>query len=213
MVVLYQVWTSLDERFLWKLQLSGPFWTEQTYSIQYVQRFKEHKHQERNKLLRITSNIGLLIWATRAVRVDLCPRCSNPDDAWQSYCASSLCTQFLLQFNVHLQQQSGFTDNSRDGEAASAEAGARKADHQKTDVIRDGFIIIIIYILYKQVGNNWKHVLYSSFFKVATLCSDYCFAHSWHSLDELQQSWRNSQRCLALDGKKSKGGYFEESKI
>ena len=35
----------------------------------------------------------------------------------------------------------------------------------------------IIYLT-KKVWNNWK---------VATFCFDYCFAHSWHSLDELQE--------------------------
>ena len=39
----------------------------------------------------------------------------------------------------------------------------------------------------QKVWNNSKHVLYFRFFRIATLCFTYCFAHSWHSLDELHE--------------------------
>ena len=39
----------------------------------------------------------------------------------------------------------------------------------------------------QKVWNNSKHVLHFRFFKIATLCFDYCFAHCWLSLDELHE--------------------------
>ncbi|XP_069835634.1 transmembrane protein 26-like [Dendropsophus ebraccatus] len=36
------------------------------------------------------------------------------------------------------------------------------------------------------------------FFKVATFCLDYCFAHSWHSLDELQEGMQIVQALKAI---------------
>ena len=43
------------------------------------------------------------------------------------------------------------------------------------------------YVVNKKVQNNSKDVLYFRFFKIASLCFDYCFVHSWHSLDELHE--------------------------
>ena len=37
----------------------------------------------------------------------------------------------------------------------------------------------------KKVLNKSKYILYLRFFKVATLCLDDSFAHSWHSLNQL----------------------------
>jgi hypothetical protein len=35
--------------------------------------------------------------------------------------------------------------------------------------------------------NKSKYILYLRFFKVATLCLDESFAHSWHSLNQLHE--------------------------
>ena len=45
------------------------------------------------------------------------------------------------------------------------------------------------YVVNKKVRKNFKkqHFFYFRFFKIATLCFDYCFAHSWLSLDELHE--------------------------
>ena len=39
----------------------------------------------------------------------------------------------------------------------------------------------------KKVLNKSKHMLYLRFFKVATLCLDDSFAHSWRSLNQLKR--------------------------
>ena len=39
----------------------------------------------------------------------------------------------------------------------------------------------------KKELNKSKHILYLRFFKVATLCLDDKFAHSWHSLNQLHE--------------------------
>ena len=44
------------------------------------------------------------------------------------------------------------------------------------------------YVVNKKVWNNSRHVLYFRVFKIATLCFDYCSAHSWHFLDELHEA-------------------------
>ena len=71
-----------------------------------------------------------------------------------------------------------------------------------------GIIYGIIYITKK--CETTENMSYCRFFKVATFCFDYCFAHSWHSLDELQEvvTWNGlptvlkefPERCLALVG-------------
>ena len=39
----------------------------------------------------------------------------------------------------------------------------------------------------KKVLNKTKYMLYLRFFKVATLCLDDSFAHTWHSLNQLHK--------------------------
>jgi hypothetical protein len=39
----------------------------------------------------------------------------------------------------------------------------------------------------KKVLNKSKCIVYLRFFKVATLCLDDSFAHSWHSLNQLYE--------------------------
>ena len=41
------------------------------------------------------------------------------------------------------------------------------------------------HVVTKKVLNKSKYTLYLRFFKVATLCFDDSFAHSWHSLNQL----------------------------
>ena len=41
------------------------------------------------------------------------------------------------------------------------------------------------HVVPKKVLNKSKYILYLRFFKVATLCLDDSFAHSWHSLNQL----------------------------
>ena len=43
------------------------------------------------------------------------------------------------------------------------------------------------YILTKKVLNKWKYILFLRFFKVATLCLNDSFAHSWQSLNQLHE--------------------------
>ena len=46
---------------------------------------------------------------------------------------------------------------------------------------------ILNHLVSKTVVNKWKYVLYLRFFKVATLCLDDSFTHSWHSLNQLHE--------------------------
>ena len=43
------------------------------------------------------------------------------------------------------------------------------------------------HVVTKKVLNKSKYILYLRFFKVATLCLDDSFAHSWHSLNQLHE--------------------------
>ena len=43
------------------------------------------------------------------------------------------------------------------------------------------------HVVTKKKLNKSKYILYLSFFKVATLCLDDSFAHSWHSLNQLHK--------------------------
>ena len=43
------------------------------------------------------------------------------------------------------------------------------------------------HVVTKKVLNNSKYILHLRFFKVATICLDDSFAHSWHSLNLLHE--------------------------
>ncbi len=43
------------------------------------------------------------------------------------------------------------------------------------------------YVANKKVLNKPEYVLYFRFFKLATICFDDSFAHSWHSLSQIHE--------------------------